>query len=92
MYFGSWRDDCFHGQGVYIFTSGEIYDGLLSMNDKQGIGTYYYDDGKSFYSGNWYQDMKEGSGVLNSPEEYYEGEWAQGQKHGTGFYKNMLSG
>ena len=56
-----------------MFSSGEIYDGLLSMNEKEGIGTYYYDNAEAFYSGNWKGDLKDGSGVLESPEEYYEG-------------------
>lgn len=58
IYFGGWRDDCFHGQGVYMFASGEIYDGLLNMNGKEGIGTYYYGSLDSYYSGNWYDDLK----------------------------------
>lgn len=34
VYFGGWKDDFFHGQGVYIFQSGEIYDGLLAKGMK----------------------------------------------------------
>ena len=68
VYFGAWCQDSFHGQGVYIFSSGEIYDGLLEMNEKQGIGTYYYDNARAFYSGNWYQDLKHGSGLLTSSD------------------------
>ena len=73
IYFGSWLNDCFSGQGVYIFSSGEIYDGLLLDNLKEGLGTYYYDSANAYYSGNWRQDHKHGSGVMNSPDEYYEG-------------------
>lgn len=43
------------------------------MNEKEGLGTYYYDNGHAYYSGNWYQDLKHGNGVLVSPDEYYEG-------------------
>lgn len=25
IYFGSWDNDMFHGHGVYIFASGEVY-------------------------------------------------------------------
>ena len=69
MYFGGWHRDCFHGQGVYMFGEGEIYDGLLNMNEKEGSGKYYYDKGKALYSGSWHQDHKHGSGILSSPEE-----------------------
>jgi len=62
------------------------------MNEKEGIGAYYYDNATSYYSGNWHQDLKHGSGVLNSPEEYYEGEWNRGFKHGNGYYKNKVTG
>ena len=41
---------------------------MLVMNDKQGMGTYYYNDGDAYYSGNWYQDLKHGMGVLSTPE------------------------
>jgi hypothetical protein len=62
------------------------------MNEKQGIGTYYYDNGTAYYSGNWFQDLKHGTGVLNFPEEYYEGNWNRGVKHGNGYYKNKITG
>ena len=58
---------------MYIFGSGEVYDGLLLDNVKEGLGTYYYDHANAYYSGNWSQDLKKGSGVMNSPDEYYEG-------------------
>jgi hypothetical protein len=34
---------------------------------KEGKGTYYYDDANAYYSGNWLNDLKHGSGVLSSP-------------------------
>ncbi len=58
----------FHGQGVYMFATGEVYDGLLKNSLKDGTGTYYYDNVTAYYSGNWSNDLKHGSGVLNSPE------------------------
>lgn len=67
IYFGAWKEDCFHGSGVYMFVSGETYDGILNMNDKEGIGTYYYGNAEAYYSGNWYQDLKHGLGILNTP-------------------------
>lgn len=43
---------------------------------------------RSYYSGNWESDIKNGAGVLNSEEEYYEGEWKNGMKNGNGYFKN----
>ena len=55
-FYGGWKMDVFHGQGVYIFHSGEIYDGLLIHGMKEGQGVYYYDQGKVFYDGEWSAD------------------------------------
>ena len=65
---------------------------MLTMNEKEGIGTYFYSNGEANYSGNWHQDLKHGIGVLDTPEEYYEGSWDRGLKQGNGFYKNKVSG
>lgn len=81
----------FHGQGVYLFATGEIYDGLLKEAKKDGRGTYYYDKAEAYYAGHWEKDVKHGSGVLNSSEEYYEGEWNHGIKHGNGYFKNKTT-
>lgn len=51
IYFGGWKDECFHGQGVYIFQSGEIYEGLLNNGMKEGHGIYYYEEGRAYYDG-----------------------------------------
>lgn len=39
----------------------------------------------------WENDLKQGTGMLNTPEEYYEGQWKDGLKHGSGYYKNKFN-
>ncbi len=33
-YIGDWKDDRFHGSGIYIFQNGERYDGTLKCTKK----------------------------------------------------------
>lgn len=32
VYMGSWKDDKFNGDGIYIFSNGERYEGTLVNN------------------------------------------------------------
>jgi len=40
IYLGDWKDDFFNGNGVYIFSIGERYEGELVNGYKSGRGTY----------------------------------------------------
>jgi hypothetical protein len=51
-----------------MFSSGETYQGELSHGLKEGVGTYYYNNG-TYYSGNWHDDLKEGYGIYEVPEK-----------------------
>jgi hypothetical protein len=67
VYFGDWRNDYFHGDGVYKFCkSEEIYDGELRKGMKEGIGTYFYEKSQAFYKGEWKNDLKHGKGKFSS--------------------------
>lgn len=85
IYFGTFRDEKFHGQGItpiysgcYMFESGEYYEGELYEGMKDGEGTYVYTDNK-YYHGNWKNDLKNGFGIYEDPgKEKYEGEWVNG--------------
>lgn len=44
-----------HGDGVYIFSNGERYEGWFKMGIRDGYGKY------TFYNGNYYEgDWKDG--------------------------------
>lgn len=62
MYFGDWKEDYFHGEGTYVFRSGEAYEGALRKGLKDGYGIYYYEKGSAYYKGKWKHDLKNGLG------------------------------
>lgn len=73
-YFGDWEEDAFHGNGklsinlgTYAFNSGDVYEGQLNQNSKEGKGTWYYANG-SYYSGDWIKDQKNGYGLFESSQ------------------------
>lgn len=51
-YLGDWRDGRAHGRGEFRYGSGprrgERYEGQFANGVKEGFGTYYYPDGRSF--------------------------------------------
>ena len=49
--------------GVYLFQSGERFMGQLKNGQKNGYGTYYYNNG-NIYEGNWYKIIKLGQMIL----------------------------
>ena len=72
LYFGDWKNDKFHGKGVYIFTKGDRYSGDLREGRKAGYGDYFYANG-NIYKGQWLGDRKHGEGrflYANTNEEY----------------------
>lgn len=58
--------------GTYAFASGDVYEGELKSNVKEGNGTWFYANG-SYYSGEWVADQKNGYGLFESSksEEKY---------------------
>lgn len=46
LYYGSWNDNLMEGNGVYIFKSGELYEGELRKGVKEGHGKCKYVDGR----------------------------------------------
>lgn len=47
------------GYGVYIFATGDIYDGHWSKDERCGYGKYNWVSGEC-YEGNWLHDKMEG--------------------------------
>lgn len=41
-----------HGNGIYTWPDGKLYNGEYSQDQKQGFGIYKWPDGKQ-YEGNW---------------------------------------
>ena len=55
-----------HGQGVYIFKSGELYRGDIQNGLKHGFGRFEYSD-KRVYEGYWHHNNKFGMGTVFFP-------------------------
>lgn len=39
---GEWSENKMHGQGTYVYASGDIYTGSFVEGNKQGSGSYYF--------------------------------------------------
>lgn len=44
-YTGEFKNDLYHGEGVYRWPDGQKYVGGFFANDKHGLGTFYYPRG-----------------------------------------------
>ena len=81
-YNGEWRNDKFHGQGTYVWTTGAIYTGEYRDGKHHGLGTYTLADGKK-YVGEFRDGNFNGRGV------YY---WPNGETHTGEFRDDKFNG
>lgn len=56
------------GYGVYVFASGEVYEGEIRKGYKEGHGRCIYEDGRE-YEGSWSQNFKVGLGKIKFPND-----------------------
>ena len=66
------------------------YNGRIVNNKREGIGTFYFIDGK-IYTGEWKNDNIEGKGIMKYKSgDKYEGFWKDNKREGKGImkYKN----
>ena len=45
---GEWHNNLFEGNGIYIFSNGERYEGELLEGKKEGLGSFFYNDGNVY--------------------------------------------
>ena len=45
---GTWKEDKFYGEGIYVYINGERYQGKFLDGKKHGKGIYYYKSGAIF--------------------------------------------
>ena len=45
-YIGEWKNDLYHGKGVYFYDKGDRYEGDFQFGTKEGKGIAYYQNGK----------------------------------------------
>ncbi|KAL8870455.1 MAG: hypothetical protein Q9174_003509 [Haloplaca sp. 1 TL-2023] len=89
---GSYKYGFAHGQGMQIDSTGDVYTGNWTHDDRSGQGTMAYADGNT-YEGNFKEDLRDGQGkmVYGKTGNVYEGGWKQGRRHGKGVMKYEVS-
>ncbi len=76
----------FHGEGeIKYLDTKDFYKGQWSKGKKNGQGEYRYADG-TVYSGEFFNDKREGKGILKNKKIEYDGEWKADKKNGYGIY------
>lgn len=90
-YIGEVKNGLMEGVGSWDYKSfGVRYEGEYHLNQWDGFGTYYYDDG-SYYKGQWENGDKNGIGKYQSSgAAKFLGEWRDGKRTGLGIdvYEN----
>ncbi|CAI2363812.1 unnamed protein product [Moneuplotes crassus] len=76
-----------HGQGTYLWKSGDKYIGQWKNGKPEGQGIMYYDDG-DMYEGEWVNGKFHGTGLYKWKDgATYQGECANNSMNGQGVYK-----
>ncbi|CAF3415917.1 unnamed protein product [Rotaria sp. Silwood1] len=81
-YIGDWVNDVITGQGVYIRSNGNRYEGQYRDNKKSGRGTLIWGTNTKWagdkYTGDWIDDARTGQGVyIMSNGNRYELRYSQ---------------
>jgi hypothetical protein len=81
-YIGEFRNNRYHGQGIWHDTIGGRYVGEFKNGGQDGFGVYYFRDGCK-YVGNWRDGKKHGHGTEDCPNghkisgTFYNGNFQQ---------------
>ncbi|NXT68819.1 R10B2 protein, partial [Chaetops frenatus] len=95
VYEGSIQDGLRHGYGVFRSGTRPIcYTGYWCNGKRHGKGMIYYDqEGTSWYSGDWVNNVREGWGSRRYRSgNTYEGQWKKNLRHGYGKMKWLSAG
>jgi hypothetical protein len=83
-YFGEWKNDKRHGQGVFKTPEGLTYVGEWKDDNMHGQGSATFPSGQT-YVGGWKDSKRHGQGSGTwSDGETYVGEWKDSKRHGQG--------
>ena len=87
-YIGEWKEDKRHGQGTYLWSSGNKYVGEWKANEQHGQGTENYSDG-SKYVGYFKEGNYNGYGIYTFADgEIDLGQWLDGKLNGEAIQYN----
>jgi len=81
--------NCGNGYGVYIWASGNKYEGFWKNDKRNGQGTDTYFLSGDKYVGEWRNGKKHGQGTYSWGKgkwegDKYVGEWKDGKRNGQG--------
>ncbi len=86
VYTGNFKGGVPYGEGTFVFTNGDRYEGYNENYKKEKYGTYFYRSGER-YVGEWKNDVREGQGIYYySNGDKYVGQWRGNIKKGKGVY------
>jgi hypothetical protein len=84
-YEGDWFMGHWHGKGIFRNQEGDVYEGHMVNDLKEGTGKLTYADGRIF-TGN-FDDDEAVEGTIKFPDgARYEGQLHNGARHGYGVY------
>lgn len=84
-YEGDWFMGHWHGKGIFRNQEGDVYEGHMVNDLKEGMGKLTYADGRVF-QGN-FDDDEAVEGTIKFPDgARYEGQLHNGARHGYGVY------
>lgn len=75
------------GEGVLRYDSGDVYEGDVEANARNGFGVFTSADGRFRYSGEWADDVFEGEG-----EAVFGADGGSGWRYTGGFSRGAFSG
>eukprot|EP00533_Pseudo-nitzschia_delicatissima_P001181 CAMPEP_0116104058 /NCGR_PEP_ID=MMETSP0327-20121206/14239_1 /TAXON_ID=44447 /ORGANISM="Pseudo-nitzschia delicatissima, Strain B596" /LENGTH=542 /DNA_ID=CAMNT_0003596257 /DNA_START=90 /DNA_END=1721 /DNA_ORIENTATION=+ len=85
-YDGDWHTGHWHGSGILRDASGDIYEGQLVNDLREGIGTMQFTDGRIF-QGRFSEDEAANGTMSYIDGAQYEGDLHHGNRHGLGVYR-----
>jgi hypothetical protein len=94
IYEGEFKDDLYHGYGVYTWTNGNRYEGMWEKNRREGQVTWISGKQSSSpgdrYQGQWYLDQKHGEGhYFQANGDTFIGTFQEDQRHRSGIYRTQ---
>lgn len=78
LYMGYWKEGYMHGEGLYVFDTGDYYDGTYHDNKRSGDGTFYFTDGGKYVGGFLNQYLSGEGAMMSNDGLLQEGYWENG--------------